>query len=110
MEDSCSKTRDSAPKHPASWVLVCSLEAQSRSEKIALNSVLWGSSTVAMGSLAHRDPPWATPGMPAMGSQQQDASFKLVWPWKPFGIGLLLWSKTFETTLGMFSGWEKSIF
>ena len=99
------------PKTPCicRWALACSLEAQSRSEKIALNSVLWGSSTwrwEAWPILAHR----ATPGMPAMGSQQQDASFKLVWPWKPFGIGLLLWSKTFETTLGMFSGWEKNIF
>ena len=98
------------PKTPCicRWAQACSLEAQSRSEKIALNSVLWGSSTwrwEAWPILAHR----ATPGMPAMGSQQ-DASFKLVWPWKSFGIGLLLWSKTFETTLGMFSGWEKSIF
>ena len=85
MEDSCSKTRDSAPKHPASWVLVCSLEAQSRSEKIALNSVLWGSSTVAMGSLAHPGPPGhpgnACDGKPTGCIVQACVALEVIWHW-----------------------------
>jgi hypothetical protein len=65
---------------------ICGLEAQSRSEKIALNSVLWGSSTVAMGSLAMPGPPGhpgnACDGKPTTGCiVQACVALEAIWHW-----------------------------
>ena len=99
-----SKTRDSAPKQPAG-------PEPKREDRAELGAV--GLLNVAMGS---QQPPGSTMGHPGNACDgkpgPQDASFKFF-----CGLGSHLalacccgprHLKSFETPLGMFSGWEKT--